>query len=254
NHPDDPNSLSHNIVPVIFEDSQGNVWVGTEDGGINLLSKENKLKGVFKRYMHEQDDTTSLASNMVNHVFEDSKGTIWIATSGGLCRYRKKTDDFQKYTAEHGLPVNHVKSIIEDEDGYLWIGTTKGISKFDLRLATFKNYDKNDGLQGGEFSRYSVSKTSNGELVFGGTGGFNLFFPKSIKDNPHVPRIYITELRIFNKPVKIAADKSPLSRHISMVDEITLSYGHSVFTLDYVALNFTNPEKNNYAFRLEGLE
>jgi len=217
--------------------------------------EKNKIEeGVFRRFIPNTQDTTSLQSKLVNDIFEDSKRNIWIATSGGLSKFIKDKSTFRTYTTKHGLASDHIKSIIEDTKGYLWIGTTKGISKFDPESESFINYDKRDGLQVGEFSRYCAYKTRSGELLFGGTQGFNAFIPDSIHRNNFIPPVYITGLRVFNKPVSVGDNNSFLPKHITQLDELTLPHTASVFTLEYIALNDLLPEKNQYAYRLEGLE
>lgn len=254
NDPNNPNSISHSIVPVIMEDSKGNIWVGTGDNGLNLLKQDNIGKGIFKRFSPNPNDSTAIGSKLINHIFEDSKKNIWVATGGGLSQYIAERGTFRTYKTQHGFPTDHMMSIAEDDQGNLWIGTVKGISKFNLETHAVTNFDDKDGLQRGEFSRYSVYATRRGELIFGGFNGFNIFFPDSIQVNPYAPPVYITGLKIFNKPVQSSDEDSVLPKYISELNEITLSYEHSVFTLDFVALNFTHAEKNQYAYRLEGLE
>lgn len=252
NDPKDSASLGDNDVPVIFEDSHGKIWVGTEFNGLNLVEEKEGGSIKFRRYTHMPEDPESLANNGINHIFEDSKHNLWIATEGGLSKLVQE-GKFRNYTIKDGLESDHIKSVIEDDRGFLWMGTAAGLSRFDPVKGTFRNYTYNDGLQRGEFSRYCVYKMRSGELVFGGSNGFNIFHPDSIKDNPFPPEVYITDLRIFNIPVKIG-DNSPLSRHISETSELTLSYKESVFSFDFVALNYTHPHMNQYAFKMEGFE
>jgi ligand-binding sensor domain-containing protein/signal transduction histidine kinase len=254
NNPSDTTSISSNITPVIIEDSDGNIWIGTQDSGVNVMKADDIEKGVFQRYTLNSNDTLGLQSKLINDIFEDSRKNIWIATSAGLSKFIRTRNAFKTYSTQHGLPTEQIKSIIEDDKGFLWIGTTKGISKFNPDKESFINYDKSDGLQNGEFSRYGVYKTRQGELLFGGTHGFNAFRPESIRRNGSIPPVYITGLRIFNKPVVIGDEDSMLPKHISQLREITLSYEYSVFTLDFIALNSMVPDKNQYAYRLEGLE
>lgn len=254
NDPSIPESLSSNITPVMIEDSDGNIWVGTQDSGVNLMKAADIVKGIFRRFPVNADDTLSLQSKLINDIFEDSRKNIWIATASGLSKYVKDKDVFKTYNTGNGLPTEHIKSIIEDDKGFLWIGTTKGISKFDPVKESFINYDKRDGLQGGEFSRYGVYKTRNGELLFGGTQGFNAFIPDSIHHTDIYPPVFITGLRVFNKPVAIGGEDSILPKSIIQLDEITLPYDYSVFTLEFMALNYVMPDKIQYAYKLEGLE
>ncbi|HEY3404827.1 MAG TPA: two-component regulator propeller domain-containing protein [Ohtaekwangia sp.] len=255
NEPNNAQSLSNNIVPVILEDTEGNIWFGTEDSGLNLLKRAEIQQGIFQRFLPDPQDSASLPAKLVNHIFEDSRKNIWLATGGGLSRYIPESGTFKTYTSRHGLPTDHVKSIAEDNHGHLWLGTVKGITKFDpLAGIAISNYDSKDGLQRGEFSRYSVYKTRKGELLFGGSNGYNSFIPDSVQNNPFAPKIYLTGLKIFNKPISSNDTDSVLPRHIMELDAITLSHEHSVFTLDFIAINFTHAEKNQYAYRLEGLE
>lgn len=253
-NPHDSTSLADNDVPVIFEDSKGNIWLGTEFNGLNLALQHPNGSITFRRFTHIGKDRSSIPNGKVNHIFEDRNNNLWIATEGGLSKFLPDKGNFKTYATESGSDGSHVKSIAEDDHGFLWLGTAKGISRFDPVKETFRNYTYNDGLQRGEFSRYSVCKTKKGELLFGGTNGFNIFHPDSIKDNPFYPEVYITGLKIFNKPVQIGDENSPLSKHISVTETITLSHEQSVFSFDFIALNYTHPHMNQYAFKMEGLE
>src|SRR5690606_31844875 len=188
---------------------------------------------------------------LVNDIFEDSKRTIWIATSSGLSKFLRDKRGFKTYSVQHGLASEHIKSIVEDNHGNLWLGTTKGLSKFDPQKEVFINYDNSDGLQGGEFSRYGAYKTRDGRLLFGGTHGYNAFYPDSIKRSSYIPEVFLTGLRVFNKPV-IVGEGSVLPKQIMQLQEITLPYNYSVFTLEFMAINHLLPEKVSYAYKLEG--
>lgn len=254
NEPTNSNSLSSNITPVILADSEGNIWVGTQDSGVNLMKANDISKGIFQRYTLVSGDSLSLPSKLINDIFEDSKKNIWIATQSGLSKFLKEKNGFQTYSVEHGLATEQIKSIIEDDKGFLWIGTTKGISKFNPEDESFINFDKSHGLQSGEFSRYGAYKTRSGQLLFGGTHGFNSFFPDSIRINTFIPPVFITGLRVFNKPVSFGDQDSVLPKYITQLDEITLPYDYSVFTLEFLAVNYMMPEKIRYAYKLQGLE
>ena len=91
-------------------------------------------------------------------------------------------------------------------------------------------------------------------MIFGGRNGFNLFNPDQVRDNPHVPDIYLTAFRIHNKPVKAGDKGSPLKQHISETSELILSYKQSFISFDYVGLNYSHGDKNQYAYILEGLD
>ena len=141
--------------------------------------------------------------------------------------------------------------ILEDNDEKLWLSTNNGISKFDPENGTFRNYDVDDGLQSKEFNPRAFYKNSKGEMFFGGVNGFNSFFPEKIIDNPHIPPVIITNFKLFNKTILPGKD-SPLKRSISYTDEIVLSHKDYVFSFEFTALDFVSPEKNKYAYKMEG--
>jgi len=127
------------------------------------------------------------------------------------------------------------------------------LSRFDPRTETFRNYDASDGLQSNDFSYGSCKQGLNGEMFFGGSEGFNAFFPENIRDNPYVPPVVLTDFQLFNKPVAIGKD-SPLKKAINVADQITLRYEQNVFRLRFAALSFAQPQKNRYAYKLEGFD
>jgi ligand-binding sensor domain-containing protein/serine phosphatase RsbU (regulator of sigma subunit) len=250
NIPNDPTSLSHNTIRIIYEDSSGVLWIGTDGGGLN---KFNSQTGQFTRYQTRPNDPTSLGNDLVMSIYEDQKKGLWIGTSVGLNHLDRETGTFTHYTEKHGLPNNVIYGILEDERGHLWLSTNRGLSQFDPRGKTFKNYNVNDGLQSNEFNGNSCFKSRSGEMFFGGINGLNAFYPAEITHNTHVPPIVITDFRIFNKPVPIGPN-FPLQRPITETKEITLSYKHHVFSFEFVALNYTLPEKNQYAYMMEGFD
>jgi ligand-binding sensor domain-containing protein/signal transduction histidine kinase len=251
--PDDSQSITTRYILRIFEDSSNNLWIATNNG-LNLLRSDQKENGRFERFVYSAHDSTSIPGNSILQVYEDSRKNIWVATSEGLAKYKEETGGFTTYNASDGLPSDEIRSIVEDDSGYLWIGTLKGLSKFDPQKITSKNYDKSDGLQGNEFSRYATYKLSSGELLFGGLNGFNLFHPDSIKSNPNVPPVYLSNFKLFNKPVSVDTKNSPLKENIAVADTILLDHNQSVFTFEFVALNYTNSEQNTYAFKMGGFE
>lgn len=253
--PNDTTTLSSNRIIQIHEDNFGNLWFGTLEG-LNLLESEEKdaQNPIFQRFYASDEDSFSVASNSIRHIVEDSNQNIWIATNNGLSKYVREEGHFINYYESDGLPVNEIKSIIEDDSGNIWVGTIDGISRFDPLKETFTNFDQSDGLQINEFSRYSVHKTNRGELLFGGLAGFNLFHPDNIEDNPYEPPVYITNLKLSNQPVNLSDPESPLQKNISLAEKLALSYRENVITFDFVALNYTRPEYNQYAYMMEGFE
>lgn len=256
-NPEDPKSISSDNIWCIFQDSKGNIWIGTDDGGLNRFDIKKKE---FYHYTHNPDDNNSLSTNKVLNIMEDSKGNLWIGTIQGINKltFKDNKPEFTSYTMKNGLPDNNIQAVLEDNKGYLWISTNKGISKFDPEKIRFFNYDVSDGLQSYEFYvRACAKRKKTGELLFGGNKGFNIFHPDSIEEDKVIPKVWITEFLLFNTPVKIGEkidNKIILNKNITETKEIILSYKNNIITFRFAALHFAKPEKNSYAYIMEGLE
>ena len=233
----------------LLEDEAGKVWVGSEDG----LSQFEPKTERFKYYRATSDNPQSLSYNYVTSIYRDSTGTLWVGTTHGLNKLDAETGGFTHYSEHDGLASNNIITLIEDEEQNLWMSTNKGLSRFNPRTEIFKNYDVRDGLQAGHFSLGAAFKNAAGELLFGGSKGLNIFHPKQFKDNPHIPAVVLTGFYIFNQPVPIGGN-SPLQQSISYTDKITLTHEQTVFTLEFAGLNYWMPEKNQYAYRMEGFD
>lgn len=249
--PDNDNSLDNGFIWSIHIDQAGIIWLGTNGGGLNKLDPKT---GKFTHYVPDHEAKSTLTNNYTYSIHEDKEGALWAGTSGGgLQKFDKKTGTFKVYQEKDGLINNVIYAVLEDDNGHLWLSTNKGLSRFNPDTEEFKNYDSHDGLQSNEFNTGAYFKNAAGELFFGGINGLNFFHPDSIKSNTEVPPIVITDLKIFNKPVQIGED-SFLQKHISQTDELTLSYKQSVVSFEFVALNYISPEKNQYAYMLEGFD
>jgi len=249
----DPDSLSDKLVYCFLEDRFGKMWIGTHIG----LNRYNREKNTFKHYAADPTKEGTISSNKINYIFQDKGGTLWVCTEGGLNRYDRANDKMKTYRIRDGLPSDLIFAVLEDEYNYLWISTGKGLSKFDPRREVFKNYDVKDGLQSNEFVVGSCWKSRKGELMFGGINGFNVFFPASIVDNKIIPKIVIRDFLIFNKSVRpgeMFDNKVILEKDISETQEIELSYKHTSFTFEFAGLHYAAPERNQYAYIMEGLE
>ncbi|GAB2551712.1 sensor histidine kinase [Spirosoma aerophilum] len=251
NNPADKTSLSDDIVTNVFQDEKGTIWVGTYKG-LNRLDSTRKR---FTRYQHDNQNKHSLSNNNVQTIRGADHGNLWIGTVGGGLNYfdvRKQT--FKVYTEKDGLASNVVFAMQKDCNDKLWLSTNNGLTRFDPTTETFRNFGLSDGLQGNEFRDNSSFQTANGRLFFGGVNGFTTFHPDSLIDNTFVPPVYITDFLVFNKPVSVGDQSKILQKHISETNVITLSYDQSVFTIEFAALNYTVPEKNQYAYKLDGFD
>jgi signal transduction histidine kinase/ligand-binding sensor domain-containing protein/DNA-binding response OmpR family regulator len=246
----DTKGLDNERIQCLYEDSKGNLWAGSLRSGLLLFNRDTKI---FTSYKYDKNTPGCISNNMINSIHEDTKGNLWIGTYDGLNLFNSETQTFKQFKKEHGLPNDVIKSIVEDDLGNLWLSTLMGLSKFNPETGKFKTYIEADGLQGNEFSQNAFLKARGGELFFGGINGFNSFFPYQVKDNDFVPPVVITDFQIFNKPVDIG-EGSSLPVHINEAKEITLAYEQSVFSFEFASLNYTIPEKNQYAYKMKGFD
>jgi signal transduction histidine kinase/ligand-binding sensor domain-containing protein/DNA-binding response OmpR family regulator len=257
----DTNSLSDNVVRFVYNDPiNTDMWVATQNGGLNRMIKGPDQSVKFVQYKSEHENPGSISNNAVNMILRSKAGDLWIATSDGLNKLIPGKNlyqcTFQNYKAVDGLSGDHVQSILEDDSGNLWLGTNKGLSKFNPLTEEFTNFDTFDGLLSSEFSDHSCFKNSTGKLYFGGVNGFTAFYPDSIKANKIIPNVQFTNLLLFNKIVpvgQLSDGRILLGRPLSDTREIDLSYKDKVFTIEFSALHYSAPEKNRYAYKIEGI-
>jgi signal transduction histidine kinase/ligand-binding sensor domain-containing protein/CheY-like chemotaxis protein len=247
NYHESNSGLPNNWIFDIEIDQVGNVLIG-HALGLSILDPETSR---FLNFSTSDSDTNSLSYNLINNIMVAGDSTYWIGTSSGLNHFYPETRQFVRYFTKDGLPNNNVQGIVEDRNRNIWISTNNGISKYNTLLNAFTNYSYADGLQGKGFIRNSCVTLKSGEIVFGGTEGFNIFYPDSLKANTVFPEIVITNFLIFNKPVKIGGKNSPLQKHINECEKIILSHKHSVISFEFAALEYTAPDQNQYAYMLE---
>ena len=241
--------LKEESVRLLREDSKRNIFIGT-DNGMFIFNPEDDS---FKKYLKNPEDINSISSNQVYAIAEQKNGIIWFGTSYGLNRFDLAKEEFVRFYKEDGLPSNMVVGLVFDYNGHLWISTDKGLARMDVERRKFKTYSISDGLQGNQFNINSNYRTSRNEILFGGTNGFNVFHPDSLKENMEMPPVVFTDFQIFNKPVMIGKDE-PLKKHISVAQSIEMSHKESVFSLSFSALSYEAPEQNQYAYKMEGFD
>jgi signal transduction histidine kinase/ligand-binding sensor domain-containing protein len=244
NDPGNPLSLSQNNIRAIWEDGSGALWIGTRSGGLNRFDSRS---GTFTRYQHQLNNPASLSSDAVYALYQDAKGTLWVGTTEGLNQFDSERQSFTHFGEKDGLANNTIYGILGDSHGNLWLSTNKGISRFNPQTRTFRNYDVDDGLQDNEFNGGAAFQSQSGEMFFGGIKGFNRFRPEDVKDNSFQPPIVLTAFKKFDQKVK-------LSKSLDELDELELSYRDYVFSFEFAALDYTAPQKNQYAYKLEGFD
>lgn len=252
------------VVRSVFEDQDSTIWVGTNRG--------------FDRFDPDQGKYYPMMSNSpyASEIFgiqQTEPGFLWLGSNvHGLLKFDiAKQEIVGQYLDNDGLANNTIYEIEADSAGTLWISTNHGISHFDPKTETFRNYDHSDGILHNEFSGAAGKFTTSGWMLFGCTNGIVAFRPDQMEENPYPPRVLITRMRIFNKEVGIHTEEVippdssvfqitvtdstySLPIDISFIGELELDYDQNFLSFDFVALHFSAPEKNQYAYMMEGLE
>jgi len=233
-------------IRAIMEDREGNTWIGSHGGGLAILHPDGKWTVYTK-------DNSSLPSDKIHAMLCDSHGRMWVGTfGGGLSLFDKINNQFITFSEEDGLPNTTIYQILEDTQDHIWFSTNTGISSFDWQHKKFRNFTSYNGVQPNNFVHAAGIRLTNGELFFGGLQGFNYFNPMALTVNRNVPTVLLTDLKISNKSV-ISGNDSPIKEDITVAKEIRLDYKQN-FALSFVALNYTIPKQNHYAYKLEGFD
>jgi signal transduction histidine kinase/ligand-binding sensor domain-containing protein/CheY-like chemotaxis protein/AraC-like DNA-binding protein len=255
----------------LYQDASHRLWAGTtRDGGLYLYNPETDQFDLFDQRLMNihallEDRRGTLWAGDYNHLIkidvrnkkheyiqvdrairtmlEDQQGNFWLGTEGGgLLLFNRQQKTFKRFTMAEGLPDNSILNILEDDLGRLWVSTYHGLSTFDPSTGKFKNYVVSDGLQSNQFSYHAALKLTSGEMLFGGIKGFNRFDPLKVTRQHHKPELKLTGLRL---------------NHVAVHNGLTLKhldvpYDQANLAIDYVALEYSFPEKISYAYYLEG--
>ncbi len=225
------NSLEYVVFNIVRMDSNGDLWAAdfAGDGTLYLYDRqENK----FKPYLN---------GIIMYNLLVDDKGWLWISTwNKGFLHLNPKDKSFVQYTKREGLPSNNGIDIVKGENGIYWIGTRMGPAKMDTKTGKISSI----GLPKSRYNR-GIFKANNGQIYLGTTNGLLSFYPDQEMENPYPPQINISELLI--------ADENYLTNK-NESEELNLSYKQNDISFKYVAIHFSDPEKNSYQYKLDPLD
>ncbi|MBL7815199.1 MAG: hypothetical protein JNL70_09320 [Saprospiraceae bacterium] len=252
-NPDDTTSLSSNDIVAILIDRNNNLWIGTESKGLNLY---NRSTNTFTHYKHNENTPLSISADDVRSLYEDRKGRLWIGTeSGGLDVF--ENGQFRHFSTQNGLNSNAIMGIMEDKNGLIWLSTFKGISCFNPDMRSVLNYDFNQKDNNNQFSSMVAMQAQNGELYFGGINGLTIINPDWVHSHNVKPKVIFTDFKIFNQSISAGENlngKIYLSQALEQASEIAIPYADNAFSFEFSSLDFTEPYKNQYAYKMDGFD
>lgn len=243
------NRLPNDWISYLLEDKEGMIWIGTYKG----LAVLNPQTDNFINYKKQNN---LLPGYVVYSLLESSNGEIWAGTSEGLVCLNKDRLTPVLFTTADGLPSDIICGLAEDEKKNIWISTHQGISKLYPPEKKFINYYAGDGLQGNEFTRTAVFKDKRGKIFFGGTNGVTAFYPQDITEIKKEMNVLITGFHVANRPVK-KGDKSGnnviTDTAVMDTEQFTLAYNENTFSIDFSVLEFSNPDRISYQYKIKEL-
>ena len=247
---------TNNLTYLLYDPRQDVLWVSTLDAGLLKLRVEADSLRQLRQFSYQPGAADGLRVNYVWPLLLDRQGTLWVGTIGGGLHQvvrdaqgRETVRSLRKY-----LPESDVESLLADDTGQLWIGGT-GLYRYTPAARQYVRYDVADGLQSNAFKIGSADRGADGTLYFGGINGVSYFQPATIQPNPYAPVVQFTGLRIANQPVAVGQPFNGhvlLARPLSEPQTVVIQPADNDFSVDFVGLNYANPQKNRYAYQLEG--
>lgn len=260
---------NRNCVRLVAEDPDGHFWISVygglgrfdpDTGEIRLLRESHPELARFMvirdvaflpdgtflavgdngrfRYDPGADSVLPLDNGMsaitTNQVLADSKGTLWLAESGGL--ESLQSDDVPGMAADFGT----VMGIAEDPYGGIWASSISDILRI-LPSRASARYGQQDGVDCGAFFQRSVLRHSDGHLYFGGSSGFCIIDPATMQVSDFGTRPYISAFEVAGKPLPAKSGAS-------------LKYNETEVSFAFTNLNYANPAHSEYLYRLDGFE
>lgn len=241
-------AVSGSLIRSIYSDAQGSVWLAASNTGLMKITSDRKrvigLAEIDERF-----------SGYIRHIAPYGESKILVCTAlHGLIVLDSASAIICTYTEQDGIAGNSTMSAAVDKQGNIWVCTTNGLSRIDTEKGKITSYYESDNLVNREFNEGAIFEDTHGTIYAGSAGGANYFFPTEILDNPHRPVTAITDFQIFNNTVKAAEGSKILEKPLPYADRINLSYRHSVFSFEFTALVYNDPDKNQYAYMLEGFD
>lgn len=296
---DNPASININGVYCIAQDNQKRIWAATWDSGLNCLEeseyrKNDEKEAVFRHYLHDPEDSTTISSNKIWTIYEDNNGDLWCGTersldyfdkSGdtfvhkgtmnvgriiedqagifwigtygqGVARFNPKDDRIKYFNQLTNIDINLVLDMVADEEDNLWIGSIDGITRFNTRNETFVNLDLTTELKKNEYEINVFKQLSDGSFAIGGDWGVDIFDPQKVKMQSAVPTVELTDFRIFNEsvPVGLWKGQQVLDKTIAYSEDVHLTFRENLILIEFATLYYVSQDKHLYAYKLEGFD
>lgn len=234
----DAHPYGGNAVSALHEDRNGTIWACTFGRGLNRYNGN----GTFTRFLCASD-STGYHENFIYNIHEDSRGVFWLSIREGLASYDPASNTWESYRIPD-LHEGHIYGIWVDQSRNVWLSTEMGLGRFNPGTSSFVRYDARSGMAISRlYSEFAYN--CRGKLMVGGLDGFAEFSPDDFIGTSKPPQVAITGVAVFGKP---------LSPTRLSAQPIQFGYNQNFLTISFAVLDYTDPQRNGFAYRMEGVE
>lgn len=251
----DTSLVNKNSTQFLYEDSNENIWV-FKQGQKNPFYLDHASLELSSVDMRMPDGTPLIDQiGEYRSLHETSSGDFWIGTNSGFGQFDPASGQLSSFFTESNLelPTSEISAIQSDSDGNIWLSTIDGIVKFNPVTQETAHFGYDHGLQGNIFNAAVSDLGSTGLIYFGGAGGLNVFDPQNIRPNPFAPDLVFRDLYLDGTivdPTEGVAIDGPLLT----ADQITIPPSVTTISIEFSALHFASPNRNQYRYMLEGFD
>ncbi len=239
--------LTDRRVDILTRDPRGGLWIGT-DNGLNHYDPDSRR---VQRIVPPPGDETT-PRGFISSVSYDSRGRLWVTTFGhGLSVAEPPVSGqplrFRRLDTSEGLPNSNVNKVLEDRQGYIWASTDGGLARIDPRTLRPETFRLPEGVSISTFFYNAGLRTQDDRLLFAGRGGLELIRPELLKPVRPQARLVITEVRVRGRSL-------PGDPFLDLTtgSSLRIPSGGGGFEISFAALDYTAPERVQYAYRLVG--
>lgn len=225
-------------VTAFYEDRKKRIYLALD--AIRLLVLE-KRQGQYQQCLLIENISYTKS-------FYEQDSILWVATTTGIIKINTDNLTYEKLNEKkHQAPSENYYCVLPDTSGNLWLSCNRGIIKYNPSRKRYRRYTLMDGIQDNEFNSNAFLRTTKGEIWMGGNNGLNVFQPDQIKDVPYAPIVQFTRLLINDEPFQ-----TPIQIEESSC--LQLPYRQNTISLDFVALEYSDPMENVFRYKLENYD
>jgi diguanylate cyclase (GGDEF)-like protein len=207
-----------------------------------------------QRYLPDAS-SRGLSAGLITALFADARQRLWIGTYGGgidVLALGDASGGMVRLNSSHGLPDNNVNALLEDEQGRLWVSTDSGLAMIDPHSLKLRALRRAEGVVFPTYWTGSAARTPEGELLFGGAGGMTIVRPEQLQPWGYRPAVVVTDLKVGGRSLPAGRFIAPAKG--AEAEPLVVPADANSFAVEFSAIDFSAPERNRYAYRLEGFD